>query len=113
MFDSCKIIACSMKTLPWTAERAKAYLLLFQALAEGKTIQHTHNGRLYDLQDPDFTGLPQNYRIKPPEPRVLYVNEWTDSFPVGYPTETLARERALPGAQNMERVAVRYVEAVE
>ncbi len=61
------------------AQNAKDYLPLVQALAEGKELQHRLKHRLNidpkwsDIQDPNFSFPPENYRIKP-EPRRWFIS---------------------------------------
>jgi hypothetical protein len=52
-----------------------------------------------------------DYRIKPREPRVIWVNEYPrDPIDAAHRTEQSARESATPGAA---RTAIKYVEAIE
>jgi len=60
-------------------ENVKDYLPFIQALAEGKTIQHSpDDGRWDDAENLSFCLEPKYYRIKP-EPRtfVIYINKHT------------------------------------
>lgn len=57
-----------------TRETAQKLLPVIQAYAEGKTIQeNVGNGRWVDLPSPDFYRKPENYRIKPREPREFWL----------------------------------------
>ena len=49
---------------------AKEFLPLIQALADGKTIQVFHPSRKEweNTENPEFSYLPDHYRIKPPAP---------------------------------------------
>jgi hypothetical protein len=52
-------------------ENAHLYLPLVQALADGKTIQHSpYDGRWDDVEILSFCSEPKYYRIKP-EPRMF------------------------------------------
>lgn len=57
---------------------AKALLPLVQALADGKTIQIRTNGAWTDIEDPEFGAPPEDYRVKPAEPREWYAKLPTD-----------------------------------
>ena len=56
------------------AAKARLFLPLIQALAEGKIIQYcsTYDNRWYDTVEPTFEFPLEQYRIKP-EPRVMFV----------------------------------------
>lgn len=59
-------------------DNAKDYLPLVQALADGKAIQlAATTGEWRDHLEPDFSLLPQEYRIKP-EPREIWRNRTAD-----------------------------------
>jgi hypothetical protein len=93
-----------------TKDEAKDYLPLFQALAEGKTIQiKEDDGTWADLYSPSFLNDPCFYRIKP-EPRVIWVNEDADGHIIGHYSKEWANRCV---DSNTVRVAVRYVEMPE
>lgn len=52
------------------ANNAAAFLLLVQALSEGKTIEYRRHDNLEweDMDNVSFVGSPECYRIKPDEP---------------------------------------------
>lgn len=58
-----------------TRDNAKDYLLLVQALADGKTLQELYSGSWVDLPYVEFSFEPAHYRIKP-EPREFWINTY-------------------------------------
>lgn len=46
-------------------EKAKEFLPLIQAFAEGEVIQIWWNGAWSDISDPEWTGYLEDYRVKP------------------------------------------------
>lgn len=94
---------------------------LLQAVAEGKTLQFIdkHGSRDWVDASPDWhSGIKRgaisiaveryNWRIKP-EPKVVWVNEYHDGYPVAYPTKDHAKLNATSFAV---RVAVKYQEVL-
>lgn len=51
-----------------------------------------------------------DYRIKPREPRVIWVNEYIDADMAYHTSEAMARECAMP---NAKRIAIKFVEVIE
>lgn len=90
-------------------DNAHLYLPFVQALAEGKTIQIFFNNEWNDMDVVSFSADPHKYRIKP-EPRVLYVNEYTSGYHLGYSNKSQADRDAVAGYL---RKAVKYIEVVE
>ncbi len=95
-----------------TKDEAKEYLPLITALAEGKTIQflNTTSKEWRDCNTMNVFGYaPECFRIKP-EPKVIWVNEYTDGNHNAY----RSKERAMNMSKNDNtRVAVKYIEVIE
>lgn len=88
-------------------DNAKDYLPLVQALADGKTIQIKTVAGWYDNEDPTFTYIYDQYRIKP-EPLECWVNVYP-SCGVAYQSEQKAKENAI---DDCKRVAVHMREVI-
>lgn len=78
-----------------TREFVKALLPVLQAYAEGKVVQLSMGSTWSDVlpeEELDFDDEPMNYRIKP-EPRTLYVAEYSDgSFGFAQTTRKAAED---------------------
>lgn len=90
-----------------TKENAENVIPLLQAVADGKKLQICSNGVWRDLDYADFDAGLDKYRIKP-EPRVVYVNEYSGAL-FAYASEEEAKLCVGIGAV---RIAVRYVEDI-
>lgn len=99
------------------SEYAKGILPLVEGMAAGRTLQFWTGHRWADARLGDRSDLPTTaeavalYRLKP-EPKVVWVNEYSNSFGNAHPTKESA-ENAAKHAAGIVRVAVRFVEAGE
>lgn len=94
-------------------EQAEKFVPIFQAFAEGKTIQwfDVFCEKWIDLASPNFFGRPSDYRIKP-EPMVVYVNVYSDGSGTHLAYDSLeSAERAETHTKNITRRAVKFIEA--
>lgn len=93
-------------------DNAHRYLPLVRALAEGKTIQHSGcGGGWYDADPCHFSLPPEDYRIKP-EPRVIWLNEYSDQSIIWtdqHTTKAAADTAAMPTRIR----CVKFVECLE
>lgn len=93
---------------------AKLLLPIIQAMADGKEIQtkivRTDGSHQWVTQHClDFTGKPENYRIKP-EPKEIWVNEYANTGVAAHTSKDAAVRNAGVAAT---RKAVRYREVIE
>lgn len=93
-------------------DNARDYLPLVQALADGKVIQvlkwRCAGPREWeDIGDPDFRNTAAEYRIKP-EPREIWVNEYTSGGRYMYCTKNDAQKNVVEGG-----ITRRYREVLE
>lgn len=94
------------------SENAKDYLPLVQALADGRVIQVnvTYGSapeKWIDSEDIEFYHPASSYRIKP-EPREIWVNEYSSGANIMWDTEGKARRKIAAGA-----VTRHYREVIE
>lgn len=76
-----------------TKETAIQFLPLVQALHDGKTIQYKSADEGWkDVENPAFNMRPDEYRIKP-EPRRLWVIEYSDGVVAVYSSKAEAMEQ--------------------
>ncbi len=85
---------------------------VMQAWQRGETIEvrdigEKRWGTLID--EPSWNWIDSDYRIKPREPRVIWVNEYSDRS-ILHSNEEIAKQNASDSAK---RIAVKYVEAIE
>lgn len=92
-------------------DNAKDFLPLVQALADGKTIQRYYRTGWADVTDVNFIADVAKYRVKP-EPRVIYVNIYSDGSGAGHSTEERAKLCAGNNTHAIE-VAKKFVEVME
>lgn len=89
--------------------RLKYQISVMQACLEGKTIEWRPLGNdqpWQETQCPGWKWCECDYRVKPPEPRVIYVNEYPN-YVKAHLTEDAARQAVGPGVL---RVAVPYAQ---
>jgi hypothetical protein len=92
-------------------EETKKAIEVMQAFVDGKTIQIKTAGRWFDtIMNPLWDWYETDYRIKPTEPKEIWVNEYADWNGHGCITEAQALDTAHAG---VIRKAVHYREVIE
>ena len=93
-------------------DNALQYLPLIHALADGKTIQHRYGDMSWrDKNDSiGFGSSPENYRIKPAGPKVIYVSTYPDGSGISY---TEAQVAKIPAITKSKIELVKYVEVID
>jgi len=86
-----------------TPERAKQFLPLMTAFADGKTIQFDNGVRWLERDEYMFTSSLEYYRIKP-EPQRVYVNIHHDGNMYPYADKSLAKTNGLHTSINERAV---------
>lgn len=88
-------------------------IALIQAHKEGKEIQYFRGGDWRNIRsispDASFNFGIYNYRIKPEEPKVIWVNEY-DGYYVAHDDKDYAHKNS---GNNVIRAAVKYQEVIE
>lgn len=88
-------------------------IAVMQAFADGKEIQRERNGSnagFISDDRPQWDWYTYDYRVKPREPKVIYVNEYDSHEHIGHPSKELAVNRVGPF---VVRKAVKYQEVIE
>jgi hypothetical protein len=97
----------------------KEKIEIMQAYIDGIPVQHQSSGRwgiLSENRNPSWYWASFNYRIKPPEPKVIYVNEYKNTSAFVHNTYVhTTKDDALRYANNSNvvRKAVKYQEVIE
>ncbi len=66
---------------------------VLQAFKAGKVIQFKNGGTWDDLLEPGWNFHDTKYRVKPKEPREIWVNEYRDGSVVAYASKSQAEKR--------------------
>jgi hypothetical protein len=92
-------------------EETKKAIEVMQAFVDGKTVQvETHAG-WEDVDDPLWEWFGGPYRVKPQEPKEIWVNEYEGGW--GALVYNSKEEAVAGSAPYVTRTAVRYREVIE
>lgn len=88
-------------------------IAVMQAFERGEKIERRPDGRSpwVEVEEPAFNWGTSDYRIKPREPRVIWVNEFQDGDVAAFPVKDWAAR--VGNSPKFKRTAVKYIEVIE